>query len=61
MPRQARKKSSSGIYHIMLRGINRQQVFEDNEDRGQGDGSLVPLLLTAEYACDNIEMGDTIG
>ena len=33
MPRQARKKSSSGIYHIMLRGINRQQVFEDNEDR----------------------------
>ena len=45
----------------MLRGINRQQVFEDNEDRGQGDGSLVPLLLTAEYACDNIEMGDTIG
>jgi REP element-mobilizing transposase RayT len=33
MPRQARKKSSSGIYHIMLRGINRQQVFEDDEDR----------------------------
>lgn len=33
MPRQARKKSSSGIYHIMLRGINRQQIFEDEEDR----------------------------
>lgn len=33
MPRQARKKSSSGIYHIMLRGINRQQIFEDAEDR----------------------------
>ena len=32
MPRQARKKSESGIYHIMLRGINRQQVFEDSED-----------------------------
>ena len=27
---------------------------------GQGDGSVVPLFLTAKYACDNIEMGDTI-
>ena len=32
MPRQARKRSSSGIYHIMLRGINRQIIFEDRED-----------------------------
>ena len=32
MPRQARKKSESGIYHIMLRGINQQQIFEGQED-----------------------------
>ncbi len=32
MPRQARKKAESGIYHAMLRGIDRQQIFEDNED-----------------------------
>lgn len=32
MPRQARKKSGSGIYHIMLRGIDQQQIFEDAED-----------------------------
>ena len=32
MPRQARKRSESGIYHIMLRGINQQQIFEDEED-----------------------------
>ena len=32
MPRRARKKSESGIYHIMLRGINKQQIFEDKED-----------------------------
>lgn len=35
MPRLARKKSESGIYHIMLRGINRQQIFEDEEDRNR--------------------------
>ena len=33
MPRTARKKSESGIYHIMLRTINRQDLFEDDEDR----------------------------
>lgn len=33
MARVAREKSSTGIYHIMLRGINRQTIFEDNQDR----------------------------
>ena len=32
MPRLPRQKSESGIYHIMLRGINQQVIFEDNED-----------------------------
>ena len=32
MPRQARKLAESGIYHIMLRGIDRQQIFEDAQD-----------------------------
>lgn len=32
MPRQKRRKSESGIYHVMLRGINQQQIFEDEED-----------------------------
>ena len=32
MPRQSRKKSGTGIYHVMLRGINRQDIFEDEED-----------------------------
>ena len=35
MPRTARKKSSSGIYHIIIRGINRQTIFEDEEDCAQ--------------------------
>ena len=32
MPRTPRLKSQSGIYHIMLRGINQQIIFEDDED-----------------------------
>lgn len=33
MPRTARVKSISGIYHIMLRGINKQLIIEDEEDK----------------------------
>ncbi|MBE5788853.1 MAG: transposase [Clostridiales bacterium] len=33
MPRTARKISETGIYHVMLRGINRQNIFEDDQDR----------------------------
>lgn len=32
MPRTARKKSSTGIYHVIFRGINKQRIFEDDED-----------------------------
>ncbi len=32
MPRAPRTKSESGIYHIIMRGINHQNLFEDDED-----------------------------
>lgn len=32
MPRRARIESSSGIHHVILRGVNRQRIFEDEED-----------------------------
>ena len=35
MPRRAREKSESGIYHVMVRGINRQDIFHDEEDYSQ--------------------------
>lgn len=33
VPRYARKKSNSGVYHIIVRGANRQEIFHDEEDR----------------------------
>ena len=32
MGRKPRDKSGTGIYHVMLRGVNRQDIFEDEED-----------------------------
>ena len=59
MARQIRKKSGTGVYHVMLRGINRQDIFEDDEDyqqmvsilrsmtdRHDDDGALMPPLCT---------------
>lgn len=32
MPRTARDQSATGIYHVMIRGINRQDIFEAPEE-----------------------------
>lgn len=33
MPRRARVVSETGVYHAMVRGINRQDIFIDKDDR----------------------------
>jgi REP element-mobilizing transposase RayT len=35
MARRARKESDAGVYHAMVRGINRQNIFEENADLTQ--------------------------
>ena len=45
MPRLARKLGKSKVYHIILRGINRQLIFYDDEDRTV---FLNQLLITIE-------------
>ena len=33
MPRQARKFSEGDYFHVMVRGINKQKIFYDDDDR----------------------------
>jgi len=47
MPRQARQKSETGIYHVILRGINRQMIFEDDEDNER----IIELLKAYKIKC----------
>jgi len=49
MPRHARKKSETGIYHIMLRGINRQAVFEEDEDKEKLFETIMHYKTISEY------------
>ncbi|WP_173107745.1 transposase [Bacillus sp. KH172YL63] len=33
MPRQARTQSKTGVYHVIVRGVNKQEIFHDDHDR----------------------------
>ena len=48
MPRQPRKPSGTGIYHVMMRGINRQDIFEEQTDYQQ-------FLNRLQYLIDPID------
>ena len=48
MPRQERLQSATGIYHVMLRGINKQDIFEDDEDYSQ----FLNILHALVNRCD---------
>jgi REP element-mobilizing transposase RayT len=50
MSRTARKRSQSGIYHLMLNGINRQMIFQDDEDRARLLETLINFKDVSTYA-----------
>ncbi len=47
MPRRARRIAESGIYHVMMRGVNRDAIFLEEED---GDRFLLALDQTRELS-----------
>ena len=55
MPRQARQASGTGIYHVMMRGINHQNIFEEQEDYYQFLNTLD--LMAQSYESDGTPAG----
>lgn len=49
MARRPRKTSESGLYHVMLRGINKQTIFESNDDKYQLLYTLKRLVDTKKF------------
>lgn len=45
MPREARQLSESGFYHVMFRGINHQNIFEEEPDYAYMKGILRALKV----------------
>ena len=48
MPKQARQASGTGIYHVMMRGINHQIIFEEQENYYQFLNTLDMMALSYE-------------
>lgn len=49
VPRTARIKSNSGIYHIIMRGINRQNIFEVGEDKEKFIQTLLKYKIVSGF------------
>ena len=49
MPRYARKKSNTQIYHVMLRGNNRDRIFIDQEDKSRIIDIIRNKKMAGEY------------
>ena len=61
--RRARERCKSGVYHVILRGINRQDIFYDDDDyqrfketvhQMKSDGQFAVYgycLITTKYWC----------
>jgi REP element-mobilizing transposase RayT len=49
MPRTRRLKSETGIYHVILRGINKQIIFEDDEDHEMFLKTLKQYKTQSQY------------
>ena len=55
MPRQARTASGTGIFHVMVRGINHQNIFEEAEDYYQFINTLDRMRY--QYDDDGLRCG----
>ena len=53
MPRKAREGLGTGIFHVMMRGINHQNIFEDAEDNDQFINTLDSMRV--RYDDDGME------
>ena len=51
MPRQARIDAPDALYHIIVRGIERQKIFQNDNDRDDFLERLENVLTKTSTAC----------
>ena len=49
MPRYPRSLSESGIYHVMIRGVNKMPIFLDQDDNARFLDTLTKIKSQGEY------------
>ncbi len=51
MPRSGRIDTPGALHHIMIRGMERKQIFRDNNDREDFLARLEKLLPVTQTSC----------
>jgi putative transposase len=51
MPRKARIDFPGGVQHLIIRGIERKRIFQDDQDRNAFVDRLGLLLLESKTSC----------
>jgi len=51
MPRLARLDAPGVIHHVIIRGIERREIFRDNKDRNDMVDRLAVLLPATKTSC----------
>jgi len=51
MPRLARLDAPGVIHHVIIRGIERREIFRDNKDRNDMLDRLAVLLPATKTSC----------
>ena len=54
MPRQSRERSNSGVYHTIIRGVNKQRLFEEESDYHYFISKLYDLTFPIDENGNNI-------
>jgi putative transposase len=57
MPRKARIDYPGGAHHLIVRGIERKRIFQDEGDRNAFLDRLGFLLLESKTSCFRSKMG----
>jgi len=50
MARKSREKSATGVYHVMMRGTNKQNIFEETDDYIR----FISILRSMVYPIDDM-------
>jgi REP element-mobilizing transposase RayT len=51
MPRLARLDAPGVVHHVIIRGIERRKIFQDNKDRNNMMDRLADLLPATHTSC----------
>ncbi|MBK5102438.1 MAG: transposase, partial [Desulfobacteraceae bacterium] len=51
MPRQSRIDAPGALHHVMIRGIERREIFQDDKDRESFLDRLGGILLESSTPC----------